>query len=90
MPRPAGRRSGGFVCRARSRIGAIIGEQAAGVGTGLGSAIITYNQYYITAPERLWATIVMCTVVGLTFVGSIALVERLFMRGRYRPPEIAR
>jgi NitT/TauT family transport system permease protein len=78
------------VAAAASVIGAIIGEQAAGVGAGLGSAIITYNQYYITAPERLWATIVMCTIVGLTFVGLITLVERLYLRGRYRPAEVAR
>ena len=33
--------------------------------SGLGSAIINYNQYYTSGPERLWATIVMCTLVGL-------------------------
>ena len=37
-----------------SVIGAIIGEQPAGVADGLGSAILNYNQYYVTAPERLW------------------------------------
>jgi len=73
------------VAAAASVIGAIIGEQAAGVASGLGSAIINYNQYYVTAPERLWATIVMCTVVGLGFVGLISLAERLVTRGRYRP-----
>jgi NitT/TauT family transport system permease protein len=78
------------VAAAASVIGAIIGEQAAGVAAGLGSAIITYNQYYITAPERLWATIVMCTLVGLAFVGLITLVERWITRGRYRPAGAAR
>ena len=48
-----------------------------GVASGLGSAIINYNQYYISAPERLWATIVMCTLVGLLFVGAINVAERL-------------
>ena len=52
------------VAAAASIIGAIIGEQTAGVAAGLGSAIINYNQYYISGPERLWATIVMCTFVG--------------------------
>ena len=37
--------------------------------SGLGSAIINYNQYYTSGPERLWATIVMCTLVGFVFVG---------------------
>ena len=53
--------SGFRVAAAAAVIGAIIGEQTAGVASGLGSAIINYNQYYISAPERLWATIVMCT-----------------------------
>jgi NitT/TauT family transport system permease protein len=75
------------VAAAASIIGAIIGEQTAGVAAGLGSAIINYNQYYTSGPERLWATIVMCTFVGLFFVGIVALTERLVMRGRYRPVE---
>jgi NitT/TauT family transport system permease protein len=75
------------VAAAASIIGAIIGEQTAGVASGLGSAIITYNQYYVSAPERLWATIVMCTFLGLFFVGAINVAEAVVMRGRYRPVE---
>ncbi len=75
------------VAAAASIIGAIIGEQTAGVASGLGSAIINYNQYYISAPERLWATIVMCTFLGLFFVGAINIAETIVMRGRYRPVE---
>ena len=79
--------SGFRVAAAASIIGAIIGEQTAGVASGLGSAIINYNQYYVSAPERLWATIVMCTLVGFVFVGAINLAERVLTRGRYRPVE---
>ncbi len=75
------------IAAAGSVIGAIIGEQTAGVASGLGSAIINYNQYYIAGPERLWATIVMTTFVGLFFVGAIKVVEVRFTRGRYRPAE---
>jgi NitT/TauT family transport system permease protein len=75
------------VAAAASIIGAIIGEQTAGVASGLGSAIINYNQYYVSAPERLWATIVMCTFLGLFFVGAINVAETIVMRGRYRPVE---
>ncbi len=75
------------VAAAASIIGAIIGEQTAGVASGLGSAIINYNQYYISAPERLWATIVMCTVLGLFFFGAINVAEAIVTRGRYRPVE---
>jgi NitT/TauT family transport system permease protein len=70
------------VAAAGSIIGAIIGEQTAGVASGLGSAIINYNQYYVAAPERLWATIVMTTLVGLAFVGLIVVAERLTARVR--------
>jgi NitT/TauT family transport system permease protein len=75
------------VAAAASIIGAIIGEQTAGVAAGLGSAIINYNQYYVSAPERLWATIVMCTFVGFFFVGAINIAEKIVTRGRYRPVE---
>ena len=75
------------VAAAASIIGAIIGEQTAGVSSGLGSAILNYNQYYVSAPERLWATIVMCTLLGLFFFGAINIAEAIVMRGRYRPVE---
>jgi NitT/TauT family transport system permease protein len=75
------------VAAAASIIGAIIGEQTAGVAAGLGSAILNYNQYYVSAPERLWATIVMCTFLGLFFVGAINVAETIVARGRYRPVE---
>lgn len=75
------------VAAAASIIGAIIGEQTAGVAAGLGSAIINYNQYYISGPERLWATILMCTLLGLVFVGAVKVAETLITRGRYRPVE---
>ena len=38
------------VAAAAAVIGAIIGEIPAGVADGLGSAIVNYNQYYVTAP----------------------------------------
>jgi NitT/TauT family transport system permease protein len=75
------------VAAAASVIGAIIGELPAGVASGLGSAIVNYNQYYIAGPEKLWATIVMCTFVGLFFVGLVKIGETRLTRGRYRPLE---
>jgi len=75
------------IAAAASVIGAIIGELSAGIADGLASAIITYNQYYTGAPERLWATIVMCSLVGLTFVGIVKLAEQLMTSGRYRPAD---
>ncbi|MEO7296864.1 MAG: ABC transporter permease subunit [Candidatus Limnocylindria bacterium] len=66
-------------------IGAIIGELPSGIPDGLGSALLNYNQYYSQGPERLWATIVMCSIVGLAFVGLVRLAELLLTRNRYRP-----
>ena len=77
------------IAAAASVIGAIIGELPSGIADGLGSAILNYNQYYITAPERLWATIVMCSLVGLAFVGLVRLAEWWLTSGRYRPVALA-
>ena len=72
------------VAAAAAVIGAIIGEIPAGVADGLGSAIVNYNQYYVTAPARLWVTIIMCTFVGLAFVGIVRVAETFVTRGKYR------
>ncbi|HEX7472499.1 MAG TPA: ABC transporter permease subunit [Candidatus Limnocylindrales bacterium] len=72
------------VAAAAAVIGAIIGEIPAGVADGLGSAIVNYNQYYVTAPARLWVTIIMCTFIGLAFVGIVRFAEERVTRGRYR------
>jgi NitT/TauT family transport system permease protein len=68
-------------------IGAIIGELPSGIPDGLGASLLNYNQYYTSGPERLWATIVMCSLVGLGFVGLVRLSEWLLTRNRYRPVE---
>ena len=72
------------VAAAASVIGAIIGELPSGIPDGLGSALLNYNQYYSQGPERLWATIIMCSILGLGFVGLIRLAEDRLTRGRYR------
>ena len=102
MPRPGARSSGSCACRRRCRtcsrasgsprppsvIGAIIGEQTSGVPSGLGSAIINYNQYYTSGPGA---------AVGddrdvharraSSSSGIVKLAELLLTRGRYRPVE---
>ena len=45
-----------------SIVGAIIGEDTGGIQEGLGRAITTFNQYYITGPEKLWAAIFVAGV----------------------------
>jgi NitT/TauT family transport system permease protein len=67
-----------------SVIGAIIGETPASIQDGLGGAIVNFNQYYSTGPERLWATNIVCAALGLVFFAAILIAERLVLR---RAPE---
>jgi NitT/TauT family transport system permease protein len=65
-----------------SIVGAIIGEDPAGTGEGLGRAIVSYNQQYITGPEKLWATILAAALVGMAFYIIVRAAELLVLRGR--------
>jgi NitT/TauT family transport system permease protein len=65
-----------------SIVGAIIGEGPGGISDGLGRVIITFNQYYITGPEKLWASIVAAAILGVTFFLCVRAVEVLALRGR--------
>jgi NitT/TauT family transport system permease protein len=70
-----------------SVVGAIIGETPASIQDGLGGAIVNFNQYYSTGPERLWATNIVCAALGLTFFGAVVLAERLILR--HAPENVA-
>lgn len=65
-----------------SIVGSIIGELPAGVRNGLGGAILNFNQYYISGPGRLWATIVMSALVGILFYLIVTALEKVALRGR--------
>jgi NitT/TauT family transport system permease protein len=67
-----------------SVVGAIIGELPASIQTGLGGAILNFNQYYITSPASLWATNLIAAFVGIAFFLVVLLAERLVVR---RAPE---
>jgi NitT/TauT family transport system permease protein len=67
-----------------SIVGAIIGESTGGINDGLGLVILTFNQYYITGPEKLWAAIIACGLLGITFYLLVSLVEHLVLRGQSR------
>lgn len=60
-----------------SVIGAIIGELPSGLGDGLGRALLNFMYYYISGPEKLYAAIIISAFVGIAFVGTVVLVERL-------------
>jgi NitT/TauT family transport system permease protein len=65
-------------------IGAIIGETPASLQGGLGYALVNFNQYYTTQPANLWATIVVCALLGITFFLAVVVLERLVLK---RAPE---
>jgi NitT/TauT family transport system permease protein len=65
-----------------SVVGSIIGELPSGIRDGLGGAILNFNQYYISGPERLWAVILVSAVVGIAFYLIVTLVEAVVLRGR--------
>jgi len=67
-----------------SVVGAIIGELPASIQSGLGGAILNFNQYYVTAPPRLWATNLVAALLGISFFLVVLLTERLVVR---RAPE---
>jgi NitT/TauT family transport system permease protein len=68
-----------------SLVGAIIGEDTGGIQDGLGRVISTFNQYYITGPEKLWAAILAAALLGITFFAVIRFAESLVLRGRSAP-----
>lgn len=72
-----------------SVVGAIIGELPSGIRDGLGGAILNFNSYYISAPSRLWATILMTAVLGIVFYLLITALETAVLRGRHRPVDVA-
>jgi NitT/TauT family transport system permease protein len=65
-------------------VGAIIGEGPGGMTEGLGNLILTFNQYYITGPEKLWAAIAGTAVLGILFFVLILVVEKIVLRNRPR------
>jgi NitT/TauT family transport system permease protein len=63
-------------------VGVLIGEGPGGVKEGLGKAIISYSQQYITGPEKLWATIVIAGLTGIAFFMAVRIAEVYVLRRR--------
>jgi NitT/TauT family transport system permease protein len=68
-----------------SVVGAIIGELPSGLQSGLGGAILNFNQYYSLEPQELWATNIVAAALGIVFFVAVVLAERLAVR---RAPEV--
>ena len=65
------------VSASASVIGAIVGELPAGFPQGLGRAILSFASSFSSAPEKLFASVLVSALLGLAFVGVVALIERL-------------
>jgi NitT/TauT family transport system permease protein len=68
-----------------SVVGAIIGELPSGLQSGLGGAIINFNQYYSIEPQELWATNIVAALVGIVFFVVVVAAEKAVV---HRAPEI--
>ena len=67
-----------------SVVGAIIGELPSGLQSGLGGAIINFNQYYSIEPQELWATNIVAAALGILFFVAVVVAEKAVVR---RAPE---
>lgn len=63
-------------------VGAIIGEDTGAIQAGLGRVITTFNQYYATGPEKLWAAILVAALLGVAFFLAVRAVEMVALRHR--------
>jgi len=68
-----------------SVIGAIIGELPAGFPDGLGRVLLRFASSFSSAPEKLFAAVVVSALAGIVFVVAVVLAERLVVRSR---PEV--
>ncbi len=68
-----------------SVVGAIIGELPSGLQSGLGGAILNFNQYYSIEPQELWATNIVAAALGILFFCVVVGAERLVVPRR---PEV--
>lgn len=65
-----------------SVVGAIVGELPSSRSDGLAAAILRASGNYAAEPEKLWATIIMASLVGILFFAAVTVVEAFVMRQR--------
>lgn len=59
-----------------SVIGAIVGELPSGIPDGLGRVLLTFSYYYISGPEKLYASVFGAALLGITFAILVAQIEK--------------
>jgi NitT/TauT family transport system permease protein len=70
-----------------SIVGAIVAEAPTGISGGLGRAVIQFNQQYLSGPEKLWAAVIACAGLGISFFCLVRLAEMVVLRDRQRVAE---
>lgn len=65
-----------------SVIGAIVGELPSGIAEGLGRVLLTFSQYYISGPEKLYASVLGASLLGITFTLLVTLAEKWLLPKR--------
>ena len=70
-----------------SIVGAIVAEAPTGISGGLGRAVIQFNQQYLSGPQKLWAAVIACAALGITFFCLVRLAEMVVLRDRQRVAE---
>lgn len=74
------------VSAAASVIGAIVGELPAGFRGGLGRDLLQFAQQFTSAPEKLFAVVLIAGLAGIAFVGLVTLAEHRFIAASRRQP----
>ncbi len=65
-----------------SVVGALVGELPSSLNQGLGRALLSFMYTFITGPEKLFAAILVASLLSMSFVGVIATVEHYVLRNR--------
>jgi NitT/TauT family transport system permease protein len=63
-----------------SVIGTIVGELPSGINEGLGALILNFAQYYTTGPAKLWASILVTAILGISVYLLVQISEILVLR----------
>lgn len=72
------------IAAAASVVGAIVAELPTGIQYGLGRILLTFSQYFITGPQRLFASVLGSALLGIVFVALVSVAERLLLPPKRR------
>jgi NitT/TauT family transport system permease protein len=65
------------VAATASVIGALVGELPSSLDRGLGRALLTFTYTFISAPEKLFAAVLVSALLGIVFVSLVTYAEHL-------------